>query len=184
MEKGIRGGGSEKRERDIAEGKASVPASRQWLSVAGPLSQHQGLQGRGHIMKACLSSHSNITESAWKNSAPRATFINPARISSLQTCAERLPCFSSRHTLYVWGKLCHVQHGTDSSLVVTLTVMETLLCLPAVRKLALFTRKVNFGWDCCTRYGLVLLHFCLFLSHAEAHLTALLFVFSLSTSLS
>ena len=95
---GIRGRGSEKRERDIAEGKASAPASRPWLSVAGPLSQHQGLQGCGHIMKACLSSHSNITESAWKNSAPRATFINPARIPSLQPCAKRLPRFSSTHT--------------------------------------------------------------------------------------
>lgn len=104
VEKGIRGRGSEKRERDIAEGKASAPASRPWLSVAGPLSQHQGLQGCGHIMKACLSSHSNITESAWKNSAPRATFINPARIPSLQPCAKRLPHFSSTntHTLSVW----------------------------------------------------------------------------------
>lgn len=98
VEKGIRGGGSEKRERVIAEGKASAPASRPWLSVAGPLSQHQGLQGCGHIMKACLSSHSNITESAWKNSAPRATFINPARIPSLQPCAKRLPRVSSAHT--------------------------------------------------------------------------------------
>lgn len=101
VEKGIRGRGSEKRERDIAEGKASAPASRPWLSVAGPLSQHQGLQSCGHIMKACLSSHSNITESAWKNSAPRATFINPARIPSLQPCAKRLPRLSSTHTYTV-----------------------------------------------------------------------------------
>lgn len=36
MEKGIRGRGM-KRERDIAERKASAPTSRPWLSVAGPL---------------------------------------------------------------------------------------------------------------------------------------------------
>lgn len=87
----VAGWGGEKRGTDTAEGKASVPASRRWLSVEGPLSQHQGLRGCGHIMKACLSSHSNITESAWKNSAPRATFINPARIPSPQTCGKRLP---------------------------------------------------------------------------------------------
>lgn len=102
VEKRIRGWESEK--RDIVEGKASAPASKPLLSVAGPLSQHQGLQGCGHIMKACLSSHSNITESAWKNSAPWATFINPARIPSLQPFAKRLPPFSSKHSLS--GKSC------------------------------------------------------------------------------
>lgn len=149
MEKGITGGEIEKRERDVAEGKASAPTSRPWLSVAGPLSQHQGLQGCGHIMKACLSSHSNITESAWKNSAPRATFINPARIPSLQPRAKRLPCISSTHTCthkhthihtdthsLSGKKRCHVV--TYSSLVVLLMVLEALLCLLAVRKLAKF----------------------------------------------
>lgn len=114
VEKAIRVRG---RERDIAERKASTFASRQWMSVAGPLSQHQGLQGCGHIMKACLSSHSNITESAWKNSAPLATFINPARIPSLQHCAKRLPCFSSTHTQFIWEKLCHVESGAYNILV-------------------------------------------------------------------
>lgn len=134
MEKGIRAGGSEKREKDIAEGQASAPASRPWLSVAGPLSQHQGLQGCGHIMKACLSSHSNITESAWKNSAPRATFINPARIPSLQPCAKRLPHFSSIHTL------CLVKNFVTLSLkpvsLWLMMVLQSFLFLPAVRKLA------------------------------------------------
>lgn len=83
MKKEIRGEGNECGERDIAEGKASAFASRPWLSVAGSFSQRQGLRVCGYIMKACLSSRSNITESAWKNNAPWATFINPARIPTL-----------------------------------------------------------------------------------------------------
>lgn len=170
-----------KREKDIAEEKASAPASRPWLSVAGPLSQHQGLRGCGHIMKACLSSHLNITESAWKNSAPRATFINPARIPSLQPCAKRLPHFSSTHTLS--GKnCCHIQPETCSIFHVPLIVLGSLLFLPAVRKLAKLFSQVSLienetiaqdKVSCCYTFGC----FCLMQ-------TAPLFVFFLSTSLS
>lgn len=65
VEKRIRG---MKREGDRAERKASEHCQRGlgWRS-RGLLSERRDLQGSGHIMKACLSSHSN---GAWKNSSP------------------------------------------------------------------------------------------------------------------
>lgn len=101
-----------RREKDIAGRKASAPASTSRLSVAGPLSQHQGLQSCGHIMKACLSSHSTVPGKTVPHGQLSLTQLRFLAFSHVPKGI--FACHPPAHA--VWSKALSVEPGTYTAI--------------------------------------------------------------------